>query len=196
MSTTEAVASTRRTRWVAGAVLLQLVLLPLAVFGQLSARLTGEEYLIEVGPVDPIDPFRGAYVELSYPDLQTDDAERSALDRAADDERRGTIYIALEEKGDVMVASEFSRTRPSDGPYLACTDDWRPRCGIESLFLSEADAARVQKDIDQSGFWQNETEEYDENGNLIEQPRRHTGYAAKVKVDGRGHAAVVDLVEL
>ncbi len=62
---------TSRTGRVAVASLIQLALVPLAVAGPLSARLTGEEYLLEVAPVDPIDPFRGAYVALSYPGLRT-----------------------------------------------------------------------------------------------------------------------------
>ena len=49
---------------------LQLALVPLAVLPQLSARVTGETYRMRVAPVDPIDPFRGAYIDLSYPDLR------------------------------------------------------------------------------------------------------------------------------
>ena len=56
-----------------GAVcLVQLALVGAAVAGPLSARLTGQEFLLEVGPVDPIDPFRGAYVDLDYPSLAGD----------------------------------------------------------------------------------------------------------------------------
>ena len=39
------------------------------VWPPLSARLTGEEVALRVEPIDPIDPFRGAYVDLGYPDL-------------------------------------------------------------------------------------------------------------------------------
>ena len=53
-----------------GAVaLVQLALVGVAVAPRLSARLTGDEYRLRVQPVDPIDPFRGAYVDLDYPDL-------------------------------------------------------------------------------------------------------------------------------
>ena len=54
---------------VLGAVLIQLALVGVATYGQLSARLTGEEFALRVGTLDPIDPFRGAYVTLGYPDL-------------------------------------------------------------------------------------------------------------------------------
>jgi uncharacterized membrane-anchored protein len=173
-------------------VLAQLLLVPVAVFGQLSARLTGDEYLVEVGPVDPIDPFRGAYVALSYPDLQPSDAVRKSLDDSHDEGRQ--VYVRLVEEQGVMVAGDIGRVRPADGPYLACNDrDWQLRCGIESLFLPQDKAAKVQKDINQSGLWTGEFEEYDENGNLIERPTPDSGYAARIKVDRWGHASVVAL---
>lgn len=177
---------TRRTTWVVVATVAQLLLVPVAVFGQLSARLTGEELLLRVGPVDPIDPFRGAYVALRYPDIEPTEADRKDIG----DEKRGDLYVVLEESEGVMVAERFSRTRPTDGTYLACDDGgWEVRCGIDSLFLPQDEAARVQRDIDQSGLW---TEEFDENGVPLED-RRDSGYVARVKVDSRGHAAVVGL---
>lgn len=155
----------RRTRFVVLAVAAQLLLVGVAVAGQLSARLTGEEYLLRVGPVDPIDPFRGAYVELSYPDLQqqVDDGTVG---------RRGRLYVVLERRGDVHVATGWTRKRPDHGVYLACSDrDWRLRCGIESLFLSQDEAARVQEDLND----------------------RDARYVARIRVDRWGNAAVVDL---
>lgn len=174
----------RRTTWVVVATIAQLLLVPVAVYGQLSARLTGEELLLRVGPVDPIDPFRGAYVDLGYPDLQPTELQRKDLEDGDE------VYVVLEEDDGVMVAERFSRTRPDRGTYLACADDgWRPRCGIESLFLPQDEAARVQRDIDQSGF---EVEELDEQGNPVERDR-DSGYVARIKVDSRGNAAVVGL---
>ena len=68
--------------------LVQLALVGVAVAPRLSARLTGDEYLLRVAPVDPIDPFRGAYVDLDYPDLHLD--ERS--DAVGGE---GTLYVTL-----------------------------------------------------------------------------------------------------
>ena len=82
-----------------GAVaLVQLALVGVAVAPRLSARLTGDEYRLRVAPVDPIDPFRGAYVDLDYPDLNLDD------EVAGDD---GTVYITLEEDGEVWTAERL-----------------------------------------------------------------------------------------
>ncbi len=138
--------------------LVQLALVGVAVAPRLSARLTGDEYRLRVQPVDPIDPFRGAYVDLSYPDLR--------LDHPAAGEE-GTIYVTLVEDGGVWTASGYTRDRPSGTPYLACDDrDFRLRCGIESLFLPQDEAAAMQETV--AG-----------------------GAVAVVKVDGRGHAALV-----
>jgi uncharacterized membrane-anchored protein len=142
--------------------LVQLALVGVAVAPRLSARLTGDEYLLRVAPVDPIDPFRGAYANLDYPDLHLDDEGSDAVDG------EGTLYVKLVEDGDVWVASGYTRERPSGPPYLTCNDrDWRLRCGIESLFLPQDEAASMQADLG--------------DGSMV----------AVVKVDGRGNAALV-----
>ena len=64
---------TTRTARVAAVVVASLALVVVAVWAPLAARLTGEEVTLRVAPVDPMDPFRGAYVDLSYPDLPTSD---------------------------------------------------------------------------------------------------------------------------
>jgi uncharacterized membrane-anchored protein len=139
--------------------LVQLALVGVAVAPRLSARLTGDEYLLRVAPVDPIDPFRGAYVDLDYPDLD--------LDRETPGDE-GTVYVTLQQDGEVWVASAYTRERPSGTPYLTCDDrDWRLRCGIESLFLPQDEAASMQADLG--------------DGSMV----------AIVKVDGRGNAALV-----
>ena len=144
-----------------GAVaLVQLALVGVAVAPRLSARLTGDEYRLRVAPVDPIDPFRGAYVDLDYPDLRDE--------TTGHEEDRGDLYVTLVKDGEVWVAGEYSRERPSGTPYLACEDrDWRIKCGIESLFLPQDEAAAMQEDV--------------AGGSMV----------AVVKVDGRGHAALV-----
>ena len=62
----------------------QAALVGVAVAPQLSARVTGDTYLFRVAPLDPIDPFRGAYVTLDYPDLQTDRSTARRLGRGQD----------------------------------------------------------------------------------------------------------------
>ena len=112
----------------------QLALVGLAVAPQLSARVLGDTYLMRVAPVDPVDPFRGAYVELDYPGLDRDGSESSS-------DERGAVYVTLVEEGGVWTAGGWTRERPEDGPYLACDDrSWEVRCGIESWFLPQDEA--------------------------------------------------------
>ena len=150
---------------------LQLALVAVGVAPQLSARVTGEEYRMRVAPVDPVDPFRGAYVTLDYPDLARDgtfsaDGGLGALE----DGESGPVYVSLEDQGGLMRATAFSRTRPEHGPYLACDDRyWQIRCGIESWFASQSEARRLGDELAEKGG------------------------IAVVRIDSRGHAALLDL---
>lgn len=149
----------------------QLVLVGLGVAPQLSARLAGDTYLVRVAPVDPIDPFRGAYVALDYPDLRHDDSQSFVEPGlgALDDGESADVYVTLVDEDGVWTASEWSRERPENGAYLACDDrSWQIRCGIESWFLPQ-DEARETEDL------------------------LRDGAVAELRIDGRGNAAVVDV---
>ncbi len=153
-------------------VILQLALVAIAVAPQLSAWATGEEYRLRVAPVDPIDPFRGAYVTLAYPDLSRGDGSFSAEGGlgALEDGKSGPVYVSLVEDDGLMRATDFSRSRPDGGPYLTCDDrNWQIRCGIESWFASQSEAARLGRELAEDGA------------------------IAVVRIDSRGNAALVDL---
>jgi uncharacterized membrane-anchored protein len=161
----------RLALWLPLLFVLQLLLVGLAVLPQLSARATGDEIRLAVEPVDPIDPFRGAYVTLGYPDLRRNDS--TSADGGAgsmEDGEKGAVFVSLARKGDVWAATDWSRSRPSSGRYLRCDDHaWQIRCGIESYFLPQDEAAKVQDQVSE--------------GTLV----------AVVKVDSRGNAAIVGL---
>lgn len=164
----------KRTITIAAVAAAQLVLVGVAVAPQLSARLTGETYLLEVAPLDPIDPLRGAYVSLDYPGLRMDDRDEWDSSPGAgpfDDDTQGDVFIVLQQDGQVWVADHWQRDRPDEGPYLACDDrGWNVRCGIESWFLPQDEAAAMERDLADGAF-------------------------AEVRVDSRGNAAVVDVRE-
>ena len=149
------------------ALLVQLALVGAAVAPQLSARVAGEDYLVRVAPLDPIDPFRGAYVDLDYPDLHVPDGSPPPT---LDQGDRGTVFIPLEPDGDVWVMTGYTRTRPAAAPYLTCDDhDHQVSCGIESLFLPQDEARALEAAV--------------ASGEAV----------ARVRVDGRGHAALIDV---
>lgn len=137
-----------------------LALTGAGVAPQLSARLLGDEVMLRVAPVDPIDPLRGAYVDLGYPDL------RPHRGGAGDS---GELYVVLEQQGRLWVATDWARHRPEGGTYLACDDrDGSVVCGIESWFLPQDEAAAMEKDL-------------------------ADGAVATVRVDSRGHAALMSV---
>ncbi len=155
-------AVSARTAVVGAAVLAQFALVPLAVAEPLSARLTGTDYLLEVAPVDPIDPFRGAYVALSYPGL-TREEDLATRENAGD-----VAYVPLVRKGEVWVGRPAVSDPPESGPFLRCKDDhWQLRCGIESWFLPQDKAYAVEQAV--------------LRGRTV----------ATVRVDSRGNAALI-----
>ncbi|OIJ28729.1 GDYXXLXY domain-containing protein [Nocardioides luteus] len=118
--------------------ILNLGLVGIAVAGQLSARVTGEEIRLRVEPVDPIDPFRGTYVDLSYTDISRRTTEQT-----------GDAYVSLARRGPVWEATGVTTERPAAGPFLKCHDDgWRLSCGIESLFVPQDRAREIETEVD------------------------------------------------
>ena len=147
-----------------GLALAQLALVAVAVGPQLVVQATGEDYRMRVRPLDPIDPFRGAYVTLGYPDLRDRDDSRPA---SMDDGERGDVFVTLVEEDGFWVMDERTRTRPDSGPYLACTDrNWDIRCGIESYFVPQDRAQDLERALADGGV-------------------------ATVRIDSRGNARVV-----
>lgn len=139
------------------ALLVQAALVAAVAAPRLWPRLTGDEYRLEVAPVDPIDPFRGAYVALRVRGVP------------AFTDREGTVYIRLKPQRDGRFrGSGASKARPSARPFLRCHADGEIRCGIESFFASQSEARRIEREL--AG-----------------------GATARVRIDGAGRAALVDL---
>ena len=143
---------------------VQAVLVGVAVAPQLSARLTGEEYRLAVAPVDPVDPFRGAYVALDYPGMRTPEQDRTG----EVPQPRGGVFVPLVRDGDVWRGLPHVAERPEEGPYLSCHARYRITCGIESLFAPQEEALRLERELGD-------------------------GAVARIRVDGRGHAALLGI---
>lgn len=135
-------AMTRKGWTILAAVLaVQLLLVLIAVLPQLSPRVSGTVVQLRVEPLDPIDPFRGAYADLSYPDLPGSQRfERDSQDR-------GAAYIPLTREGELWVGGAIQRTQP-DGVFIRCDDsDWRLNCGIESFFADQDRAIALERQL-------------------------------------------------
>ncbi|HET6952701.1 MAG TPA: GDYXXLXY domain-containing protein, partial [Acidimicrobiales bacterium] len=128
-----------------------------------------------------IDPFRGAYVDLSYPDLPAaspefdesvteEEMKENEEEAQRLEEERGTAYVPLTRQGEVWVGGPIQRTAPADGLYLRCDDSsWRLECGIESWFLPQDEAKGLEEAV--------------QSGEAV----------ATVKVDGSGNAALIGI---
>lgn len=151
----------RRAVLVGVVCLVQLLAVGVVLSDRLSARFTGEDHLLRVGPLDPVDPFRGAYVALSYPDLPSSG-------RPARESETGEVYIPLVRSGETWAGTELRYDRPDTGPYLACSDRGRSiRCGIESYFLPQDGARALEEDV--------------RSGDAV----------ARVRIDDDGNAALI-----
>jgi len=153
------VKSPSRTTALVAAVVVQASLLVVAVAPRLSARVRGDTYLVRVEPLDPIDPFRGAYVTLRYTEFQPE-SFIEGLD--------GDVFVPLVRDGDLWRSGGLRDERPSEGPYVKCRYDGVLRCGIESLFLPQDKAKALERDLLDGGV-------------------------ARIKVDSRGNAIVLDV---
>lgn len=157
----------KRTVLVTLVALCQLALVGVGVAPQLSARVNGETVLLKVAPIDPIDPFRGAYVVLDYPDL-TPPSEEDLWGEGEDGDDH--LFIVLEERDGVSVGTEWTYQRPESGLYVACAPrSWEVKCGIDSWFAPQKDALRIERDV--------------MGGHAL----------AEVRIDSRGNAAITGL---
>ena len=104
----------KRTAVTALIAVSQLALVGVAVAPQLSARVARRHLPRRVAPLDPIDPFRGAYVALDYPDLRHDDSQSFGEPGlgALDDGEEGDVYVTLVEQDGVWAADEWTPRAP------------------------------------------------------------------------------------
>ncbi len=168
-------ARTTRTTRVAVAVTVQLGLVAVAVWAPLVARITGEEVLLRVAPVDTWQLTDDAYLDLDYTDLPTDEHYPSG-DVTEEEVRRleaehGPAFVPLTREGGVWVGGDVVREEPPGGLFLRCDDSgWVLRCGIERAYLSTSPENDAVRDALRAG-----------------------AALAAVRVDGAGHAALMGL---
>jgi uncharacterized membrane-anchored protein len=129
---------TPRRRLVFVIVVAAQLILPLAMIGANELALaTGTKVTLLTAPVDPLDPFRGRYVELSY--------EISRLPAWA--ATKGTAYVELERRGDRWVVYDVHPIHPhGDRPVIRGQATGRSVVyGIETYFVDEDEAPRLER---------------------------------------------------
>ncbi len=109
-------------------------LVPFAIAGLNEAGLSSsKDVLLQVQPVDPLDPLRGEYVALQY--------HISRLDAPA-----GTVYVPLHRLGDGWTGDIATTGKPGSGMFIRGTADSRGsiRFGIERFYVEEGGARRYE----------------------------------------------------
>jgi len=83
------------------------------------ARRNGESFRFRCAPVDPVDPFRGRYVALSF------EAERFVGPVGWEPRSGQTAFASIEvdDDGFARVAALLER-RPEGGPFVKCRIVW------------------------------------------------------------------------
>jgi uncharacterized membrane-anchored protein len=120
------------------ALVAALVLVPLALIAWNEYRLSsGERIILRAQPVDPNDPFRGEYVDLTY--------SISRLDtRGA--ERGSTVYVPLRRRGRAWTGERVVRDKPDEGTFIrGRVSSFGIRYGIETFFVEEGEAPRYER---------------------------------------------------
>jgi uncharacterized membrane-anchored protein len=122
------------------ALVAALVLVPLTAIAWKEYRLSsGERILLRVQPVDPDDPFRGEYVDLTYP------ISRLHLGGA---ERGTTVYVPLRKRGRAWTGDHLVRDRPDEGTFIrGRVADFGIEYGIETFFVEEGQAQKYERAI-------------------------------------------------
>lgn len=113
-------------------------LVPLGLIGWNELALArGSEVTLRTVPVDPIDLFRGRYVQLRY-DISQVEVERGT--RPGD-----TVYVALHEVDGVWSGEQATRERPAGGPFIRGTYlGGLIEYGIETYYADEDEAPRLE----------------------------------------------------
>jgi uncharacterized membrane-anchored protein len=109
--------------------------IPVGMLGLKEARYAGaDRVLLQVQPVDPLDPFRGQYVALSY--------SISRLSAPS-----GTVYVPLFQTGDAWTGYLVSTSRPRSGTYIRGQSDGSGRIvyGIEHAYVQEGTGRRYEE---------------------------------------------------
>ncbi len=145
--------------WLSLAIAAQLSYLG-STIGYHHLRLkTGTRVLLKTEPVDPSSVFRGRYVTLNY-EISTLPQNLLVRQKAANLKEEDVVYVVLTQDGPYWKPVSVHTRRPSAGTFLRgkVTGRWnsvrevdeqirvqiRVRYGIETFFLSEAAADRLE----------------------------------------------------
>ncbi|WP_025026495.1 GDYXXLXY domain-containing protein [Caldalkalibacillus mannanilyticus] len=94
--------------------MLQVLFLLFILFTHYQVEWTGEEITLQSAPIDPYDPFRGAYVTLAYEEERVAKQVFQEEDYSYGD----LLYITFKQDGNVHRVDQVFRTPPKGRNYL------------------------------------------------------------------------------
>ena len=128
---------TRRRRLLFVALVAAQALLPLVLIAwNEQALASGTQVTLKTAPVDPVDPFRGRYVTLSY--------EISSLPTPYD--AGTTVYVPLTDGGETWLGGTPTDARPGEGTFIRgyVSPSGRIEYGIGRYFTDEDEARTLE----------------------------------------------------
>jgi uncharacterized membrane-anchored protein len=131
----------RRSRIAFAVVVAAMVAIPLGTIAWNEWKLrSGDEYRLQVEPVDPVDFFRGEYVALQYP------ISRVTLDDTGW-EGGDVVYVPLRKVDGHWTGEEGFREKPQAGPFIQgrFRSGGGVEYGIETFFVEEGQARRYEE---------------------------------------------------
>lgn len=152
-----------------------LILLGMCV-KPLYTLVTGEEIVLQTRPVDPSDPFRGDYVNLSYEaeHVPLELIDSAVVRKVQNGSGQATVYVLLKKKAGIHTPIKVSLNKPDNGIYL--------KGQVDYIGQNEAqkNVAFIQYSLDKY-FVEDNTgvnlEKASAKGNLLAKVKVKNGYA-------------------
>jgi uncharacterized membrane-anchored protein len=137
--------------------LLQFTVLGAMIANEMRPHISGMTIRVATVPVDPRDLFRGDYVTLRY---EFSGADRIPGSHIVYNSINGygtmseTVYVTMEQDGELWKAVGLSHTKPKDGVFLRGTR--KPysngiEYGIESYYVQEGTGKPIENAMRRDG---------------------------------------------
>lgn len=125
--------------------LVQLGLVSWQIATAARTLAEGTVWRLRTAPVDPLDPFRGRYVALEFPDAEV------LYPPPWLDEPGAVVWVRLVEDGEGFAQFDIEQMPPEDAPYLRAELAWRTedraslRLPFDRYYLPEGLAPRAEE---------------------------------------------------
>ena len=124
---------------------IQFGILVAMIVNETRPHVAGMTIRVTTTPADPRDLFRGDYVTLRYKFSNASSIPGSTI---RNDEAGQTVFVTMEQDGELWKATGINRTKPKEGVFLRGTLKSYGReivYGIESYFVQEGTGKAIEE---------------------------------------------------